>query len=63
MLMRSKLKLGKGELFEADTEIGRVYPRRRMPEEISMESESQFMDSLMTMKVMVEEMYREFKNG
>ncbi len=32
MLTRSKLKLGEGELVEANTEIGRVYPRRIMEE-------------------------------
>lgn len=34
-----------------------------MVEEISMESESQFMDNFMAMRVMVEEMYQEFKKG
>jgi len=32
-----------------------------MIEEIPLESESQFMESFMTMRAMVEEMYREFK--
>jgi len=63
MLTRSKLKLGKGELVEANPEIGRAYPRRRMAKQISMESESQFMDSFMAMRAMVEEMYQEFKKG
>ena len=63
MLTRSNLKLGEGELVEANLEIGRVYPRRRMAEQTPWESESQFMDSFMTMRAMVEEMYREFKKG
>jgi len=63
MLTRSKLKLGEGELVETNPKIGRVYPRRKMVEEIPLESDSQFMDSFMTMRAMVEEMYREFKKG
>ena len=63
MLIRSKLKLGEGELVEANPEIGRVYPRRKMAEENPLESDSQFMDNLMTMRAMVEEMYWEFKKG
>ena len=63
MLTRSKLKLGEEELVEANPEIGRVYPRRKITEENPLESDSQFMDGFMTMKAMVEEMYREFKNG
>jgi len=61
MLSRSKLKLGEGELVEANAEIRRVYPRRKMGEEIPLESKSHFMDSFMTMRAMVEEMYQEFK--
>jgi len=57
MLTRSKLKLGEGELVEANPEIGRVYPRRKMGEQVPLESESQFMESFMTMGAMVEEMY------
>ena len=34
-----------------------------MAEESSFESYSQFMDSFMTMRAMIEEMYREFKKG
>jgi len=34
-----------------------------MAEENPLESDSQFMDSFMTMRAMVEEMYREFKKG
>ena len=34
-----------------------------MAEEIPLESDSKFMDSFMTMRAMVEEMYREFKKG
>jgi len=63
MITRSKLKLGEGELVETNPEIGRVYPRRKMAEENPLESDSQFMDSFMTMRAMVEEMYREFKKG
>ena len=63
MITRSKLKLGEGELVEANLEIGRVYPRREMIQENPLESDSQFMDSFMTMRAMVEEMYREFKKG
>jgi len=48
MITRSKLKLGKGELVESNPEIGRVYTRRKMSEEIPLESDSQFMDSFMT---------------
>ena len=63
MITRSKLKVGEGELVETNPEIGRVYPRRKMAEENPLESDSQFMDSFMTMRAMVEEMYREFKKG
>jgi len=56
MLTRLKLKLGEGELVETNPEIGRVYLRRKMAEEIPLESDSQFMDSFMTMRAMVEEM-------
>ena len=63
MITRSKIKLEEGELVEANPEIGRVYPRREMVEENPLESDSQFMDSFMTMRAMVEEMYREFKKG
>jgi len=63
MLTRSKLKLGKGELVETNPEIGRVYPKGKMSEENPLESDHQFIDSFMTMRAMVEEMYREFKKG
>ena len=63
MITRSKLKLGEGELVETNPGIGRVYHRRKMAEEIPLESDSQFMDSFMTIRAMVEEMYREFKKG
>jgi hypothetical protein len=49
MLTRLKLRLGEGELFEANPKIGRVYPQRRMAEEAPLESESQFMDNFMSM--------------
>jgi len=63
MLTRSKLKLREGELVEANPEIERVYPQRKMSEESPLESDSQFMDNFMTMRAMVEEMYKEFKEG
>ena len=50
-------------LIETNPEIGRVYPKRKMAEESPLESNPQFMDSFMTMRAMVEEMYREFKKG
>ena len=34
-----------------------------MAEKTPLESKSQFMDNFMTMRAMVEEMYREFKQG
>jgi len=61
MLTRSKLKLGEGELAETNPEIGRVYSKRKMLEENPLESDPQFMDSFMTLKSMVEEMYRDYK--
>jgi len=61
MLTRSKLKLGEGELVEANQEIGRVYQRRKMAKEVPLELDFLFMDSFMTMRAMVEEMYQEFK--
>jgi len=63
VITRSKLKLGEGKLVEANPKIGRVYPQRKMAEVIPLGSEPQFMDSFMTMRAMVEEMYREFKKG
>lgn len=63
MLTRSKLKLGEEELVETNPEIGRVYHERKISEESPLESNLQFMDSFMTMRAMVEEMYREFKKG
>ena len=63
MRSRSKLKLGEGELVEANPEIGKVYSHRRMVGEVPLESESQFMDSFIPIRSMVEEMYREFKKG
>jgi len=61
MLARSKLKLGEGELVETNLEIGRVYPRKTMSEEGSMGPNPQFIDSFLTIKPMVEEMYRDFR--
>ena len=45
MLTRSKLKLGEGELVEANLEIGRVYTRRKMLEEELIEANPEI-DSL-----------------
>ena len=61
MLTRSKLKLGEGELAETNPENGRFYSKRKILEENPLELDLQFMDSFMTMKSMVEEMYMEFK--
>ena len=61
MLTRSKLKLGEGELVETNVEIGRFHSKRKMSEENPLESDPQFMDSFMTLRSMVEEMYRDFK--
>ena len=63
MITRSNIKLGEGKLVEDNLEIGRVYPKRKMSEESPLELDSQFMDSFMTMRAMVEEMYIEFKKG
>ena len=38
MLTRLKLRLGEGELVEANPEIGRVYSHRRMAEEAPLGS-------------------------
>ena len=40
MITKSKLKLGEGELAEANPEIGRVFPRRKMAEENPLELDS-----------------------
>ena len=61
MLIRSKLKLGEGELVETNPEIGRVYPRKEMSEEGSVGLEPQFIESFLAIKSMVEEMYRDFR--
>ena len=63
MLTRLKLRLGQGELVEANPEIGRVYSQRRMAEEAPLGSESQFIEIFKTLQAMVEEMYLEFKKG
>lgn len=63
MLTSSKLKLGEGELVETNLEIGRVYTKKRMAKQTSSELDSHFMDSFMTLRAMVEEMYRGFKKG
>ncbi len=46
---------------ETNLEIGRVYSKRKMSEENPLESDPQFMDSFMTMRSIVEEMYKEFR--
>ena len=50
MLTRLKLRLGKEELVEANTEIGRVYSQSIMVEEAPLGSESQFIESFMTIR-------------
>lgn len=50
-------------MVEANPEIARVHSKRKMSKENPLESDSQFMDGLLIMKAMVEEMYREFKRG
>jgi len=50
-------------LVETNPKIERVYPKRKMSEESHLESDPQFMDSFMTMRAMVEEIYREFNKG
>ena len=40
MITRSTLKLGEGELVETNPEIGRAHPKRKITEEIPLESES-----------------------
>ncbi len=62
MLTRSKLKLGEGELVETNPEIGRVYPRKTMPEEGYVGLDPQFIESFLAIKSMVKEMYRDFRN-
>ena len=61
MLTRSKLKLEKGELVETNPKIGRVYPRKTMTEEGSVGPDSQFIESFLAIKSMVEEMYMDFR--
>ena len=63
MLTRLRLKRGEGELVEVNLEIGRVFSKRRMVDETPLGSESQFLNSFMTIHSMVEEMYHEFKKG
>ena len=63
MLTRLRFRRGEGELIEANPEIGRVFSQRRMAGETRLGSESQFFDSFMTIRAMVEEMYREFKKN
>ena len=61
MLTRSKLKLGERELVETNSEIGRVYPQKKMSEESPLGPDPQFIDSFLAMRSMVEEMYRDFR--
>lgn len=68
MITRRKSKLGEGELVEGDPEVG---SRRRTTRGEDMAKEGRgdhpfgfdagFMDAFMTLRVMVEEMYRQFK--
>ena len=48
-------------MAETNPEIGKVYSKRKMSEENPLESDAQFMDSFMTLKSMVHEMYRNYK--
>ena len=48
-------------MAKTNPKIGRVYSKRKMSEENPLESDPQFMDSFMTLRSMVEEMYRDFK--
>ena len=48
-------------MAETNPEIGSVNSKRKMSEENPLESDPQFMDSFMTLRSMVEEMYRDFK--
>ena len=63
MLTKLRLEQGEGELVEANPEIGRVFSQRRMADETPLGSDSQFLDSFMTIHAMVEEMYHEFKKN
>ena len=63
MLTRLKLRLGEGELVEANLDIGRVYSQRRMAEETPLGLESQFMEGFKALQAMVEEMYLEFRKA
>ena len=50
-------------MAETKQKFERVYSKRKMSKENPLESDPQFMDSFMTMRSMVEEMYREFKKN
>jgi len=63
MLTRLRLRQGEGELVEANPEIGRVFSQRRMANETPLGLESQFLDSFMTIRAMLEEMHNDFKKG
>ena len=63
MLTRSKSKRGEGELVESNPEIGRVFSQKKMTKENILGTEAQFLDKFMTIRAMVEEMYKEFKRG
>jgi len=63
MLTRLRLKRGEGELFEANVEIRKVFSQTRMMDETPLGSESEFLDSFMTICTMVEDMYRESKKN
>lgn len=54
---------GGGDLVEANPKIGRVFSQRRMAYGTPLGPEFQFLDSFMTIRAMVEEMYNEFKKG
>ena len=63
MLSRLRLGRGEGELVEVNPKIGRVFSQRRMAKETPLGSESQCLDIFMTIRAMVEEMYRKFKKN
>ena len=47
--------------METNPEIGRVYSRKTMSEEGSIGLDSQFIESFLAIKSMVEDMYKDFR--
>lgn len=60
MITRLKLKQGEGELISPKLEIGRLFRKKKIAEEGPLGSEAQLVDSFITIKSMVEEMYNNF---